>query len=126
MQLPMQRPNATPNAAPNETPNATPTPERAEVSPISTNVAFIVILLLIIVAIACFQWYRRSSINKDKKKAKNDLEKALGKINEIAQIIDPIVQFSKGESEQYLRAIKERFYTYYKHRRKLANRLKHS
>ncbi|MEX1031325.1 MAG: TPM domain-containing protein [Paenibacillaceae bacterium] len=83
---------------------------KTKTSNVSSTLVFVVLLLIIIVAVACFQWYRRSSIVKGKKILKKELEVALGKINQIEQEVEPMVQFSKGESETYLRAIKDRFY----------------
>lgn len=90
--------------------NPATSPDNAEVGGVSTTIVFVVILLTIVIAVACFQWYRRFSVIKGKQILKKELEVALGKINQIEQDIDPIVQLSKGKSEAYLQSLKERFY----------------
>jgi uncharacterized membrane protein YgcG len=97
----------TPTTSPTENPSKV---TKTQKSNVSTALVFVVMLLIIIVAVVCFQWYRRSSIAKGKKTLKKELEVALGKINQIEQEVGPMVQFSKGESETYLTAIKDRFY----------------
>jgi uncharacterized membrane protein YgcG/predicted metal-dependent hydrolase len=90
--------------------NPSPSTDKAKASGVSSTIVFVVILLIIIAAVASFQWYRRFSIVKGKQMLNKELEAALGKINQIEQDIEPMVQLSKGESEAYLRSIGERFY----------------
>lgn len=97
-----------------DTPATNPNPstslDRAKTTGVSSTIVFSVILLIIIVAVAAFQWYRRFSIVKGKQILKKELEVALGKINQIERDIAPMVQLSKGVSEVYLRSLEERFY----------------
>jgi len=71
---------------------------------------FGVIILLVLVAIALYQWSQRRAVKRRYAELKEAYRTALGAVNKLEQDLAPLVQLSRGESLTHLKSLQNRHY----------------